>query len=151
MTPYCSTIEWGTPNYDQAIALRDEVLRRPLGLDFSAKDLALEHADIHLACFHPLGSMLGCMVLTDQGHNQLKMRQVAVAPSHQKSGIGSFLVAESERLAAALGYEEMVLNARDAAVPFYTKLRYEKAGKPFTEVGIKHFKMTKNLHPKTPK
>ena len=39
----------------------------------------------------------------------------------------------------------MILHARDAAVPFYSKLGYAAEGKPYVEIGIKHLTMAKDL------
>ena len=38
--PRIARIEYGSADYAQALALRDLVLRRPLGLQFSAEELA---------------------------------------------------------------------------------------------------------------
>jgi hypothetical protein len=35
-----TTITFGTPEYDEAVALRYEILRRPLGLHFTPEQLA---------------------------------------------------------------------------------------------------------------
>lgn len=142
---YTLTIPFGTPAYDDTIRLRTEVLRIPLDLEFDAKDLAEEYAQTHLVCYNNSNQLLACLVLLDLDGKSLKMRQVAVEPSFQKKGIGKFLVAASEQYAKEHQFKKMVLNARDVAIPFYEKLGYKKVGKPFTEVGIKHFKMTKNM------
>ena len=39
-------IEFGTPEYDESVRLRDLVLRKPLGLEFNPEDLALEYDSI---------------------------------------------------------------------------------------------------------
>ena len=142
---YCTIIEWGTPEYEETVALRDEVLRKPLNLKFNSKDLAKEYLDFHFVCYDDCDRLLGCMVLVDLGNKQLKMRQVAVNPKVQNKGIGSYMVEASERFARDNDFTDIVLNARDVAVPFYNKLEYKKTGKPFIEVSIKHYKMTKKL------
>jgi len=142
---YTLLIPFGTPAYDDAIRLRTEVLRDPLGLVFYKEDLAKEYDQYHLVCYSEQSMLLGCLVLLKTDDKTLKMRQVAVEPSCQKKGIGKLLVAESERFAATNGYKIMTLHARDVAVPFYKKLGYQTHGKPFTEVEIKHYKMTKTM------
>ncbi|MEM1218644.1 MAG: GNAT family N-acetyltransferase [Bacteroidota bacterium] len=137
-------VPFASPAYDETVRLRDEILRKPLGLSFTAEDLALEFESIHLACYNRQWELMACLVLVWKGDN-LKMRQVAVDERYQRRGIGQFLVAASERVAANYGAQKLVLNARETAVPFYQKLAYSIDGNRFEEVGIPHFKMYKDL------
>ena len=138
-------IEFGTPEYDEAVWLRYEVLRRPLGLEFTPEQLAEEYDQIHLAAYEPAGRLLAYLNLTPIDADIVKMRQVAVASALQGRGVGKALVAESERLAADLHFKKMTLHARQVAVPFYERLGYSIVGEPFEEVSIPHFKMEKGL------
>lgn len=138
-------IEFATPEYDEAVALRDTVLRRPLGLSFTPEQLAVEWSDLHLAAFAPDGRIIGVLLLTPLINNEIKMRQVAVAPELQGKGVGAALVNASEEEARRRGFEKMVLNARETAVPFYLRLGYKKIGERFEEVTIPHYKMEKTL------
>jgi hypothetical protein len=133
-----------SPEYRQAVDLRLRVLRRPIGLDLSEEQLAREDFEFHLVAIER-DQVIGCLVLTPLTEGQIKMRQVAVAPETQGNGIGSQMVAESERLAREKGFGQMVLNARETAVAFYLHLDYELVGEPFIEVGIPHRKMAKRL------
>ncbi len=142
---YVIEIEFATPQYDETVRLRDKILRKPLNLEFEAKDLAQEYADAHLACYDEYNNLLGCCVLSPKEKGQLKMRQVAVDEPFQRKGIGRLLVDATEAYAKQNDFKEIVLNARDVAIPFYEKQAYKKVGKPFTEVSIKHYKMTKKL------
>ncbi len=138
-------IEFGTPEYDEAVRLRYEVLRRPLGLEFTPEQLAEEYDQIHLAAYTPGGALVAYLNLTPSDATTVKMRQVAVAPERQGQGIGAILVAESEKLAQSLGYHLMSLHARETAVPFYKRLGYSTLGERFEEVSIPHFRMEKTL------
>lgn len=138
-------IGFGTPEYDEAVGLRYEVLRKPLGLDYTTGQLAAEYDQIHLAAYDPSGQLLAYLNLTPADAQIVKMRQVAVAPTHQGKGIGALLVTESERIARNLLYTTMSLHARETAVPFYERLGYLREGDRFEEVGIPHFKMKKEL------
>ncbi len=138
-------LEFATPEYDETVQLRDKILRRPLGLSFSEEQLSEEYADFHLAAFTEAWILRGCLVLTPLADNTLKMRQVAVDEAFQKMGVGQQLVEASEKFGRVHGFNKMVLNARDTAVPFYQKLNYTIVGERFEEVGIPHFKMTKDL------
>ena len=134
----------GSPEYEETVALRDEILRRPLGLRFTPEVLGAESGDMHLACYEN-GALVGCLILSPGDAGTIKMRQVAVAEQLQGRGVGRALVERSEEIAREHGFREMVLHARDTAVPFYERLGYERVGEQFQEVNLPHWKMRKSL------
>lgn len=138
------TVRHGSPEYWETVQLRRRILRTPLGLDFDAEDLAKEVRDLHIAGFE-LAHLVGCLVLTPQSTEAIKMRQVAVDDQIQGKGIGTQLVLHSERVARDRGYKRMVLHARTTAVPFYERLKYVIEGDEFEEVSIPHRRMVKEL------
>lgn len=138
-------IEFGTPEYDEAVRLRYEVLRKPLGLEFTPEQLAGEYAEYHLVACSDNGSIVAYLNLTPVDANKVKMRQVAVSPALQRQGVGAALVKASETLASRLGFNQIVLHARESAVQFYLRNDYSIVGDRFDEVTIPHFKMVKNL------
>lgn len=89
--------------------------------------------------------MKGCVLLQHLDVAAFKLRQMAVDPALQRSGVGTQLVNAADLYAVQEGKEKIVLHARETAVPFYTKLGYEVTGLPFTEVGIPHLRMEKFL------
>jgi predicted GNAT family N-acyltransferase len=142
---YTIEIDFGTPEYDEAVRLRTDVLRKPLGLEFTPEQLAEEYDQRHLAAYNASGRLLGCLSLLVADDASWKMRQVAVAEAVQGKGVGKTLVEASENLARLAGVNSMVLHARETAVPFYLTLGYATVGERFEEVGIPHFKMQKVL------
>ena len=136
-------IDFASPEFDEALALRYEVLRKPLGLEYTLEQLTTEWDNIHIAAFGPSGKMVGYLNLTPVNDHEVKMRQVAVAPDEQGNGIGKAMVAYSENVAKQLKFKEIVLHARKTAVPFYLGLNYEIIEDEFEEVSIPHFKMRK--------
>ena len=143
-TIMCTQVQHGTKEYDETVALRYEVLRKPLGLKFSPQELAQEKNSFHLACWR--NSMLvACLVLKPLSARQLRMRQFAVHPDFQGKGVGRALTCFSESFATTHGYEEIVLHAREKAAGFYKKLGYQIEGDRFIEVTIPHFSMWKSL------
>ncbi len=141
----CLEIEFGTPAYDELVKLRDDILRKPLGLEFTAEYLSKEYKMYHLACYTSDMELVGGLVLQPNSEDEIQMRQVAVSEQHQKKGIGTLLVQASEELAIEKGFKLMMMHARETAVPFYERLDYKKYGKRFTEVKVPHFKMKKEL------
>ena len=140
----CSEIQYGSPDYAAAFTLREEVLRKPLGLSLNNETLAQECEYFHLVC-HLGGELVACLVLLPKEEGTIGMRQVAVAPQLQGRGIGRALVEFAEQFARERGFTLMMLHARDTAIPFYEKLGYECVGEPFVQVTIPHRVMQKKL------
>ena len=137
----CELIDWGSVKYIQSLALRHDVLRKPLGLIFDPAIFPEEKGDIHLVANHG-DWLVGCMILTEAG-NDLKMRQVAVANKYRRNKVGARMVALAEAKAIEMGKQKMVLHARDSALDFYLSLGYYIVGDQFEEVGIPHHRMEK--------
>ena len=89
--------------------------------------------------------MVACVLVRRLESGRVKVRQMAVEPERQRSGIGRGLIERVEKLLAGEGVEEVELNARDVAVGFYEKLGYARVGEEFVEVGIPHRKMVKKV------
>lgn len=142
---FCSIIDFGTPEFDEALKLRFEVLRKPLNMEFNADDIAAEYDSFHIGCYTHPGVLMAVLTLKPVNDKIVKMRQVAVDPQTQSKGLGTFLVKESEKFALDQGFETIELHARDTAVEFYKKSGYTSKGEIFKEVGIDHVFMFKNL------
>jgi len=139
-----SQVAHGTPEYEALVALRHEVLRRPLGLAFTAEQLAAEHSSYHLGCYSEK-TLVGCLVLLPLPEKRVQMRQVAVRDDWRNRGVGRALVKSAEELARETGFGVIVLHARENAVGFYETLGYQKHGARFWEVGLPHWEMTKMM------
>jgi ribosomal protein S18 acetylase RimI-like enzyme len=134
----------GSPEYLTTANLRNCVLRKPIGLMFSAKDVEAEKRYHHLACYGG-DKLVACLMLDPHEDGNIRMRQLAVIPELQRQGIGTALVQYSELWARNAGYQRMVLHARDTAVAFYERLGYSRVGEQFEEVTIPHWTMEKSL------
>jgi predicted GNAT family N-acyltransferase len=137
-------IQYGTGTYKLALELRYEILRKPLGLEYSKEDLAKEKDDFHFVAYSD-HKIAGYLMLSPLSKNEIKMRQVAVGSNFQGKGIGGALVEAAEKFALANGYTVIILNAREPAVKFYTSRGYVIYGEAFIEVTIPHRKMKKAL------
>ena len=131
-------------HYDAALALRRRILRAPLGLDFSAEQLAGEAEDAHLGAFLD-DRMVATVVLSPCDATTVKLRQMAVDPDLQGRDIGSQLLRAAEDHARAGGKTRIVMAARLTARAFYARNGYASEGEVFTEVTIPHIRMTKDL------
>ena len=137
-------IEHGSGEYEQTVALRDEVLRKPLGLSYDPVELAGEKESFHLA-LREGNELVACLVLKPLDERCIKMRQLAVRQNAQGKGFGRELVNYAESFLKGRGYEEIVLHARETAREFYEKLGYEAYGDSFVEVGLPHLFMREKL------
>lgn len=129
---------------DEERELRFRVLREPLG--FSRSDVIVDGEDdsAHIVVLEQ-GRVVGCVLLTPLSNDRGKLRQMAIDPSRQASGLGRALVDRLEHIAAERGLDEIVLHARESAVPFYEKLGYVAEGELFVEVTIPHRLMRKRV------
>jgi predicted GNAT family N-acyltransferase len=137
-------IDHGSEDYKKMVDLRMEILRKPLGLSFSDDDLARETSDILIGAFEE-DELIACCILTSIGEGTCKLRQMAVQPKMQGTGLGAAMMNYAEQLAKDAGYAKMVMNARKTAKGFYEKLGYEIKGDEFIEVTLPHFYMQKNI------
>jgi predicted GNAT family N-acyltransferase len=141
---WVGVVAFGSDEYLAAVELRREVLRRPLGLDYTPEQLATD-ADKTIVVAKDESGIIGTLMLTDEGSGDIRMRAVAVAEDRRQEGIGRLMVIESERIAREQGFNRMILHARDVAVEFYRRLGYVVEGDEFFEVTIPHRFMQKSL------
>ena len=137
-------IDHGSREYEQMIKLRDDVLRKPLGLHFTPDELETEKNNLLMAAYED-DQMLGCCMLVEEGPETVRLRQMAVLNDLQGKGIGRALMSFAENLARDRGYKVMSMHARKNAVGFYEKMGYKVSSPEFIEVTIPHYVMEKQL------
>lgn len=137
-------IDYGTKEYEQMIELRNEILRKPLGLVFDKGELERETEDILIAAFEE-EKMLGCCLLTKTDNQCVRLRQMAVQNNLQGKGIGAAMMNYAENVARDAGYHKVMMHARKNTMDFYKKLGYKVVGSEFEEITIPHYIMEKNL------
>ena len=140
----CKMIPYQSEEYISAIALRNEILKYPLGLHCTEKDIAEDLHDIHIIASTE-NLVIGCLILKEIDKTKVKMRQVAVSPKFQGMGLGKDMVDFAEQIAIHMHYSTMELHARIESASFYDSLLYTRIGNEFIEVNIPHIKMYKNL------
>ncbi|HYC39322.1 MAG TPA: GNAT family N-acetyltransferase [Chitinophagaceae bacterium] len=137
-------IDHGTREYEQMVRLRDEILRKPLGLSFSPDELEQEKNNMLIGAFED-DIMLGCCMLVEEKPDTVRLRQMAVLNDLQGKGIGRALMNFAENLARDRGYRIMSMHARKNVVGFYEKMGYRVTSDEFTEVTLPHYVMQKKL------
>ena len=130
--------------YKDVWYLREEVLRKPLGLSLKNEDLSRDVLNtIFTATIN--NKIIGCVFLQPITENEIQLRAMAVYSNWQQHGIGKALVVAAEEYAKINGYNLIILHARKVAIGFYEKMGYMPYGNEFIEVGIPHFMMKKDL------
>jgi len=137
-------VDYGTDEYKQMLKLRNEILRKPLGLQFSQDELEKEKTNMHMAAYED-ERMLGCCMLVEEDPQTVRLRQMAVVNDVQGKGIGRALMQFAENLARDRGYKRITMHARKNALGFYEKMGYKKSGEEFVEITIPHYVMEKEL------
>jgi len=138
LIPYQS--DW----YREACQLRNETLRKPLGLDLMMEDLAAESEYLHYGMIES-NQVIACALAIPVSEIKMKIRQMAVALEYQGAGTGRSLLQNMEVDLKGRGVELLELDARVTAVGFYEKLGYAAEGEEFVSVSIPHLRMVKSL------
>src|SRR5690606_34087122 len=126
-------IQFGTNLYAQELALREQFLRRPLGMALTSVDVKDENAQQHYGVLQK-DILIACAVIRMEDAQYARLRQMVVPPDFRQAGVGSRMIANIEEALARKGVKRIKLHARLAAVPFYEKSGYQPEGEPFTEI-----------------
>lgn len=136
-------IPYQSNRWQEAVHLRENVLRIPLGSTFSNEELEEEKDHIHIAGYLN-DRLLVTAVLVPFG-TLLKMQRVAVHEDYRNKNMGSQLLHFCAGYAKKNSFEAIFCHARDTAVNFYRKNAYSTIGDYFLEDGIPHMKMIKEF------
>ncbi len=137
-------IDYGSPEHEMMLRLRNDLLRKPLGLSFSPEEIEKEKDDVLICAFED-ERMLGCCLLTHVAPKTMRLRQMAVYNNLQGKGIGRALMVFAENIARDMGNDTLMMHSRVTATGFYEKLGYLVQNSQFIEVTIPHVVMVKSL------
>jgi len=141
--------------YAQAVELRNEQLRKKIGLSIYDEDLSAEKDYVILAALasaedasesDPKTVVVGCVVLRpEEDGKTFRLKQMAVHPSYQGQNIGRHIIEAVEKVTRANLRSRIFLHARIVSKGFYEKLGYSVISEEFIEVNIPHCQMEKVL------
>ena len=137
-------IQYGSKEYEQMVALRHQMLRKPLGLNFTDQELEADKEHVLLGCFDD-DILEGCCMLVQVAPGVVRLRQMAVLSGLQGKGIGRVLVQFAENVARDRRNHKIIMHSRTSSVNFFEKSGYAEVGEPFTELTIQHVVMEKEL------
>jgi GNAT superfamily N-acetyltransferase len=122
------------------------ILRAPWGQSPGSEKDEFEGDAIHLAAWDDAGGLLGVGRLHRLTENCGQIRYMAVDQSQRSHGIGQAILRELESRAIGSEMQEISLNSRQDAVPFYERNGYQVLRPSHTLFGtIPHFEMWKRL------
>lgn len=124
---------------------RYKILRKPIGLHRSTIRDKLEKISYHVMATNNKGKIIGVGRLHFVNIKESQIRYMAVDKNFRKKGVGNAIVNKLEIHSLNNCRNNIILNARENAVIFYSKLGYVNLGKIDVGIDIKHFQMKKNL------
>ena len=125
--------------------LRYRVLREPWNQPIGSERNEGDASEQHFALYSDL-NLIAVGRLDQCEEKKRQIRFMAVEKSAQGSGYGKMLMIEMEKYCCNDKVNEIILHARESAIPFYEKLSYqlhEPSYKLFGE--IQHYLMSKKL------
>jgi predicted GNAT family N-acyltransferase len=126
-------------------ALRFSILREPWNQPLGSEVLPDEDQAIHAITIEN-GEVVGVARMHESASKQGQVRCVATATKAQGKGIGKAMMAYLEEKAIEKGWTEIVLEARENAVPFYQAIGYAIVAESYLLFGeIQHYRMQKSL------
>ncbi|MFM6948525.1 MAG: GNAT family N-acetyltransferase [Aquirufa sp.] len=132
-------------DWKQYYALRFEVLREPWNQPLGSEILQDEELAIH-AMIVENDQALAVARLHEATKGIGQVRCVAVKTKHQGKGLGKILMNYLEEEAKKRGMHQIILEARENAVPFYENLGYRISKESYLLFGeIQHYTMLKQL------
>lgn len=138
-------VTFGSQEHWQAIQLRNEFLRKPIGFPF-LEDFPAEEKDwTHYVIMDDEQQIIGCLVAIQKNKTTTRLRQMAVHEKYQHQGVGRQLLKFVEKNLQQEGIVSIIIHARKEAAGFYAKAGYELQGEEFLEVSIPHLVMIKKL------
>ncbi|NLL81718.1 MAG: GNAT family N-acetyltransferase [Tissierellia bacterium] len=138
------SITYGSDEYEKSIDLRNEVFRKPWGLNIRDEDLT---GDKHMDMFagYKDDKMIATIFLTEDDKEHARIKSVAILEEYRGKGLGSYLMDYVEAIAKKRGYKKVNLMGRVSVEVFYNKLGYKTISEPYDYHTIAHIDMVKEL------
>jgi N-acetylglutamate synthase-like GNAT family acetyltransferase len=126
--------------------LRFDILRAPWGQAKGSEQTTDEAQHQHFAFFNDANQIIGVGRLDQTAPQVGQVRFMAVAANQQGKGIGKAIMDEIQAVCKAQGCLQIILHAREGALPFYQKLGYQLVEPSHLLFGeIQHYLMQKTL------
>lgn len=128
---------------EKVFEIRREVFIREQGVPEEIEMDGLDKDAVHvLAAVDGIPAGCGRLLYED---GEARIGRVAVRKEMRRRGIGDGICRLLMTIAGDSGASRVIINAQLTAVEFYEKLGFKKEGEVFTEAGIKHVRMVRDL------
>jgi GNAT superfamily N-acetyltransferase len=132
--------------FEAYYTMRWKILREPWDQPPGSEKDEFEGEAIHLAAWNDAEKLIGVGRLHFVGGGCGQIRYMAVDRTQRGHGVGQAILRELENRALKSGFEEIKLNSRQDAVPFYERNGYQVLRLSRTLFGtIPHIEMRKQL------
>ncbi len=133
-------------DFEKYFELRWRILRKPWGQAKGTEKDELDESTYHVMICEHDRQPIGVGRIQCNNEHETQIRYMAVDEAHQRKGVGTLLMNALEEYAIKKKAKYIILNAREPAVPFYTKHGYHIEKKAYLLFGsIQHFLMKKVL------
>lgn len=137
-------IEYASQEYQKSLLLREEVMRKPLGIQLSDEDIRYDYKRIHIGGYYENELICGCSL--GIFHRKIAhIYSVFVKQELQNQGIGQLLMTFAENYTKSNGVTRLYVEGRKAAKGFYLKCGFSPCGNEYTDMNILHQDMRKDI------
>ena len=137
-------ITYGSKEYLDTITLRNEVFRKPYGLDIKDDDLEVDKT-MEMYGVYIEDKLIGTVFLTQKDEDTAHIKNVALLEEFRGIGLGAYIMQFIENIARKKGYTKAFLTGRLYAENFYHRLKYKTISQPFDYKTVPHVNMEKDL------
>ena len=125
--------------------LRYRILRKPWNQPIGSERNEGDSSEQHFALYSDL-NLIAVGRLDQCEEKKRQIRFMAVEKNEQGLGYGKMLMIEMEKYCRNDKVNEIILHARESAIPFYEKLSYQLQEPSYKLFGeIQHYLMSKKL------
>ncbi len=128
---------------NKALALRTVVFVEEQGVALAEEIDGLDAQATHLIALDGEEVVATCRLLLDG--TTVKLGRMVVAKKRRREGIAAEMLRVADRESKLLGAEEIRLAAQSYTAALYEQAGYIAYGEPFTDAGIEHIWMNKQL------
>ena len=137
-------ITYGSPEYETSVDLRNEVFRKPWGLNLRDEDLTSDQK-MEMFGAYKEDRLIATIFLTEDDKETARIKSVAILDEYRNQGLGKYLMDYVEDIAKNRGYKKVNLMGRVSAEIFYHKLGYKTISEAYDYNTIPHVDMVKEF------
>ena len=143
-----NSLQIETVRYQDEIAaikhIRTTVFQKEQGVSADLEFDGLDESSMHLLAYSN-GEAVGTARIREIDGDTVKIERLAVLSSARNKGIGKQLMRSALEAIAQQHKSQAIVHAQEYVADLYRQLGFEPIGERFSEAGIAHVKMVKQL------